>query len=55
MNLNLLSIRMRKKLYLQFIDGFKSSLSTKLLRVESPSAEVQGHSKLQKTNSTKQK
>ena len=37
-----------KKLYLQFKDGFNSSLSTELLRVESPSAEVQGHSKLQK-------
>ncbi len=38
----------KKKLYLQFKDGLKSSLSTELLRVESPSAEVQGHSKLQK-------
>ena len=38
----------KKTLSVQFNDGFQTQLSAELLRVESPSAEVQGHSVEQK-------
>ena len=34
----------KKSLSVHFNDGFKTQISAELLRVESPSAEVQGHS-----------
>ncbi len=38
----------KKTLSVQFNDGFQTQLSAELLRVKSPSAEVQGHSVEQK-------
>lgn len=37
-----------KNLNIEFYDNYKSRLSAELLRVESPSAEVQGHSSKEK-------
>ena len=37
-----------KNLNIEFCDNYKSSISAELLRVESPSAEVQGHSTREK-------
>jgi DUF971 family protein len=42
-------IRAEKRLQVEFDDGKKFSLPAEYLRVESPSAEVQGHSPDQKT------
>ena len=39
----------KKTLSVSFNDGFTAQLSAELLRVESPSAEVQGHGAEQKT------
>ena len=36
--------KIEKTLNLEFFDKYKASISAELLRVESPSAEVQGHS-----------
>lgn len=36
--------KLEKTLNLEFFDKYKASISAELLRVESPSAEVQGHS-----------
>ena len=38
----------KKKISVSFNDGFTAQLSAELLRVESPSAEVQGHGAEQK-------
>ena len=38
----------KKSLSIHFSDGFQTQISAELLRVESPSAEVQGHSHAQK-------
>ena len=38
----------KKSLSVHFNDGFETQISAELLRVESPSAEVQGHSSDQK-------
>ena len=38
----------KKSLWVHFNDGFETQISAELLRVESPSAEVQGHSPDQK-------
>jgi DUF971 family protein len=38
----------KDSLFVIFDDGFETSLSAELLRVESPSAEVQGHGSGQK-------
>ena len=38
----------KKSLSVHFNDGFETQISAELLRVESPSAEVQGHSSYQK-------
>ena len=42
----------KDSLYVRFDDGFETSLAAELLRVESPSAEVQGHGSGQKTTPT---
>ena len=39
----------KDSLFVRFDDGYETSLSAELLRVESPSAEVQGHGIGQKT------
>jgi DUF971 family protein len=39
----------KDNLFIKFDDGFETSLAAELLRVESPSAEVQGHGAGQKT------
>jgi len=39
----------KDNLFVRFDNGFETSLSAELLRVESPSAEVQGHGSGQKT------
>ena len=36
--------RIKKTLNIEFCDNYRADISTELLRVESPSAEVQGHS-----------
>ena len=38
----------KQKLNILFYDNYKSEISAELLRIESPSAEVQGHSKKEK-------
>ena len=38
----------KHKLNIQFDDNYKSEISAELLRIESPSAEVQGHSEKEK-------
>ena len=38
----------KKILYLEFFDNYNAKLSAELLRVESPSAEVQRHSSKEK-------
>ena len=38
----------KQKLNIIFYDNYKSEISAELLRIESPSAEVQGHSKEEK-------
>ena len=43
----------KNELTVTFDDGFSNTLSSELLRVESPSAEVQGHGSNQKKNSFK--
>ena len=40
--------KIKKKLHLEFFDNYNAKLSAELLRVESPSAEVQGHSSKEK-------
>ena len=40
--------KQNKTLNIEFYDSYKADLSAELLRVESPSAEVQGHSSKQK-------
>lgn len=42
----------KDSLFVRFDDGFETSLAAELLRVESPSAEVQGHGSGQKTTPT---
>lgn len=42
-------VRAERKLHVTFSDGTRISLPAEYLRVESPSAEVQGHSPSQKT------
>ena len=44
--------RSRNNLFVKFDDGYETTLSAELLRVESPSAEVQGHGVGQKTTPT---
>ena len=44
--------RSRNNLFVKFDNGFETTLSAELLRVESPSAEVQGHGVGQKTTPT---
>jgi DUF971 family protein len=39
----------KDSLFVRFDDGYETSLTAELLRVESPSAEVQGHGSGQKT------
>ena len=36
--------KLNKTLTIEFCDNYKADISAELLRVESPSAEVQGHS-----------
>ena len=42
----------RDSLFVKFDNGYETTLSAELLRVESPSAEVQGHGSGQKTTPT---
>ena len=42
----------KNNLFVKFDDGYETTLSAELLRVESPSAEVQGHGVGQKTTPT---
>ena len=44
--------RSRNNLFVKFDNGYETTLSAELLRVESPSAEVQGHGVGQKTTPT---
>ena len=44
--------RSRNNLFVKFDNGYETNLSAELLRVESPSAEVQGHGVGQKTTPT---
>ena len=41
--------KLEKTLNLEFYDNYKANISAELLRVESPSAEVQGHSSKNKS------
>ena len=41
--------KLEKTLNLEFYDNYKTNISAELLRVESPSAEVQGHSSKNKS------
>ena len=43
----------KNELTVTFDDGFSNTLSSELLRVESPSAEVQGHGPKKKNTFTK--
>jgi DUF971 family protein len=40
--------KIKKNLHIEFFDNYNAILSAELLRVESPSAEVQGHSSKEK-------
>ncbi len=44
--------RSRNNVFVKFDNGYETTLSAELLRVESPSAEVQGHGVGQKTTPT---
>jgi len=44
----------KDSLFVKFDNGYETSLSAELLRVESPSAEVQGHGSGQKNHAGRQ-
>mgnify|MGYP001381846392 CR=1 FL=1 len=45
----------KQKLNILFHDNYESEISAELLRIESPSAEVQGHSKEEKISKKEKK